>query len=292
MREFDYTSEGHVTGIKNNKKLIIFFTFLFCGLTVFLIGMTFSPLFAYPMRLVSKILVAVTFLMITFFLYKTVRFYKYWRVCFSFFIAAAAILCVSVLGDRAIQLFHLNMKTAHGIAWAKCLESVIIVVAILLFKVQGRDFASVYLQKGNLKKGLLIGVSIFACFSILAVFKMTGQAIALEKVVPLIPWILIFVLANGTMEELLFRGLFLKKFQPFLGAKLSNILTAIIFAIAHMQVKYTSDVPIFVIIVFILGLGLGHSMQKTDSLIAPALFHAGADMCFIIDIFINSGVTI
>ena len=32
--------------------------------------------------------------------------------------------------------------------------------------------------------------------------------------------------------------------------------------------------------------------QKTDSLIAPVLFHADADTCFMIDIFTNSGVNI
>ena len=162
----------------------------------------------------------------------------------------------------------------------------------MLIKVSRQDFTSIYLQRGNLKKGIIIGFSTFAGFSILAVLRMMGQNIPLEKVLPLIPWILIFVLANGTMEELLFRGIFLKKCEPFLGVNLSNILTALIFAIAHMQVTYTANVPIFVVIVFFLGLGLGHTMQKTDSLIAPAFFHAGADTCFMIDVFTNLGVTI
>ena len=59
-----------------------------------------------------------------------------------------------------------------------------------------------------------------------------------------------------------------------------------------MQVKYTANMPIFVAIVFFLGLGLGHTMKKTDSLITPALFHAGADACFMIEVFTNLGVKI
>jgi membrane protease YdiL (CAAX protease family) len=286
-------SENNLTGNKHKKNYGLFFILLLCGLAVFLIGMTFSPVFTVHVGLISKISVVVVFSIITLFLHRNKHLNKYWTIFFSFFVAASAVLAVSLLGQTTIQLFQLNLKTPHGIAFGKLIECVIIIIPIILFiKVSRQDFASIYLQKGNFKKGIIIGFSTFVGFSILAVLRMMGQNILLENVFPLIPWILIFVLANGTMEELLFRGIFLKKCESFLGANLSNILTALIFAIAHMQVTYTANVPIFVLMVFFLGLGLGHAMQKTDSLIAPALFHAGADTCFMIDVFTNLGANI
>ena len=286
-------SDNNLTGNKHKKNFGLFFLLLICGLIVFHIGMTFSPIFSKHVGLISKTSVVLVLSIITLFLHRNKHLNKYWTIFFSFFIAASAILILSIFGHWTIQLFKLNLKTPHGIALGKLIESVIIIVSIIMLaKISRMDFASIYLQKGNLKKGIIIGFSTFTGFSILAVLKMMGQNIPLEKVLPLIPWILIFILANGTMEELLFRGIFLKKCEPFLGINLSNILTALIFALAHMQITFTSSVPIFVVIVFFLGLGLGHTMQKTDSLIAPALFHAGADTCFMIEIFTNLGVTI
>jgi len=99
---------------------------------------------------------------------------------------------------------------------------------------------------------------------------------------------LIFVLANGFMEELLFRGLFLRKFEPFLGATASNLLTAIVFTLAHMQVGYVAPAEIlkFLAIIFPLALAFGYVMQKTDSLWGSALFHAGSDLLIFSGIFL------
>ena len=115
--------------------------------------------------------------------------------------------------------------------------------------------------------------------------QIVGQNISLDMIIPWTPWILIFVLSNGFMEELLFRGLFLKKFTQFFKPWTSNLLIALIFTIAHTQVTYTPDLPIFLIVVFLLALVWGYLMQKTDSIWGSALFHAGADMLIIIGIF-------
>src|ERR1700735_1975577 len=80
------------------------------------------------------------------------------------------------------------------------------------------------------------------------------------------PWILSFVLANGFFEESMARRLFLKKFEPLLGAFFSNLFTAPVLAIGHAGVTYSGDVLVFVAITFVLALIWGYLMQKTDSL--------------------------
>ena len=68
------------------------------------------------------------------------------------------------------------------------------------------------------------------------------------------------------MEELLYRGLFLQKYEPFLGKGLSNVLTAIVFAIMHTQVTYAAEMITFLMIVLVLSLIWGALIQKSDSL--------------------------
>jgi membrane protease YdiL (CAAX protease family) len=83
------------------------------------------------------------------------------------------------------------------------------------------------------------------------------------------------------MEELLFRGLFLKRFAPLLGKGLSNLLTAIVFTLMHIQVTYTPQMLQFLLIVLTLSLVWGYLIQKTNSLWGAVLFHAAGD-CLII----------
>jgi membrane protease YdiL (CAAX protease family) len=78
---------------------------------------------------------------------------------------------------------------------------------------------------------------------------------------------------------------FLKRYEPFLGKGLANLLTAIVFTLAHVQVTYVADVLQFLVIVFPLALTWGYLMQRTDSLWGSVLFHAGADCMIVFGIF-------
>ena len=92
---------------------------------------------------------------------------------------------------------------------------------------------------------------------------------------------MLFLISNGIMEELLYRGLFLRKYEPFLGKGLSNFLTAAVFTVMHTQVTYPADMIQFMVIVLILSLVWGYLIQKTDSLWGAVLFHAAGD-CLVI----------
>ena len=99
------------------------------------------------------------------------------------------------------------------------------------------------------------------------------------------PWILVFVLASGLLEEFMYRALFLKKFEMFFGSQISNLLQAIIFCTIHLSVAYTPEPYFFVVLTFFLGLAWGYVMQRTDSLLGSVLFHAGTDIPIIISLF-------
>ena len=114
-----------------------------------------------------------------------------------------------------------------------------------------------------------------------------AHGLSLARIIPWIPWILIFVLANGTLEELLFRGLFLSKLESFFGKFLLSFLIAFVFTGLHYWVSYTADQRLFIAVTFPLALALGYIMQKTDSVWGSILLHAGMDIPIMLGIFSN-----
>jgi len=89
------------------------------------------------------------------------------------------------------------------------------------------------------------------------------------------------------MEEILFRGVFLKKLSPFVGKFAANLLIAIVFTLIHGFTDYSVDNLIFLAILFPLALVWGWIMQKTEGVWASILFHAGMDIPIMLGIFSN-----
>lgn len=86
--------------------------------------------------------------------------------------------------------------------------------------------------------------------------------------------------ADAFMEELWFRGLFLRKFAPIIGEKASILVTAFVFTVAHAAAMYMnpSQAVLFQIILFPMALLFAYLMYKTDSVWGPTLYHAGSDV--------------
>lgn len=211
---------------------------------------------------------------------------KYWRLTYALFVAAAAVLLSTLFSGGFVDWVGVTPASPQWVAVAKLSESLWRVVPILvLMAMISTDPGSIYLGKGRLGLGLGVGIAAFVVFAGVAFMPLAGKGEMVGKLLPLTPWILVFVLSNGFMEELLFRGVFLKRYEPFLGKGLANLLTAVVFTLAHVQVTYVADVLQFLVIVFPLALLWGYLMQKSDSLWGSALFHAGADCMIVFGIF-------
>jgi membrane protease YdiL (CAAX protease family) len=217
------------------------------------------------------------------------RLEKYWQVLFALFIMTVVISLDLVFGTYMINHLGIIDTTPAGCALSKLNECFVVVSVIITFTLlSGNSLGSIYIQKGNLKLGLIIGLIAFIIFAVGSIPMATlfnAKNLSLERIIPWIPWILIFVLANGTLEELLFRGLFLRKLQPFFGKFISVFLIAFIFTGLHSSVTYTADNRIFIAVTFPLALALGYIMQKTDSVWGSILLHAGMDIPIILGIF-------
>jgi len=220
------------------------------------------------------------------------RLEKYWRICFALFILTAALSLALIINTYLFDKLDVSDANIAGWALPKLNECLVIISVVIVFTwLSGGSLGSIYLQKGNLKLGLLIGGIAFLVFVPgyipMAELLFKGEGLTVARVLPWIPLLLVTVLANGALEEVLFRGLFLRKLEPFFGKFLSNFLIALVFTVLHKGSAYTSSEFIFLAVLVPLALVWGYVMQKTDSVWGSILFHAGMDIPIFLGIFSN-----
>jgi uncharacterized protein len=273
--------------------IILFVALLVCGVSLpALSGLLIFPFSQVPskLNLAYALTLAIIFLLAAVFLHRSKSLKSYWQILFAFFIASLAIFLDF--------LINFPSNTMNGLVLDMAVSTAIIVsTIIILTRVSGNSFGSIFLNKGRIKLGLIIGLAGFFFFALTSIpaaqYLFQGQNLTLERVLSWMPWILPIVLLNGVREELLYRGLFLKKFQLKLGSKTSNLLQAIIFSLSHSVAgvglnAYTPYIWGLVIFTFSLGLAWGFIMQRTNSLVGSTLFHAGTDIPVFIGIFSNT----
>jgi membrane protease YdiL (CAAX protease family) len=271
------------------QRIGLFALFLLCGLLIFVAG----DLLKNEIQVIFRICLTVAFLLIALWLRNKERRGRYFQVTFAFFIISLVTLLNSLLPLPGSS----SGPTVKGYLLQQIFSTLVIVIPIvLLTKVSGNSMGSIYLQKGKLRLGLIIGLVPFLFFVILilafpaglkyaSMFFSISEEITYEQILSLMPAVLVYVLLNGLKEELWYRGVFLRKFETFVGAWPSNILTAFVFAASHVGVSYTPALLVFLGMTFALGLVCGYVMQKTNSIIGPALFHAAMDITIVLGAF-------
>lgn len=263
--------------MKPISKISLFIIFVLVGFLVFGVG-GYWTLFSGPNKLIVRIVIFLFFGLFWVLFRQIQQLQTYKQVASGFLVASAAFLVGSFVSDGLGKLIGGSTSSLAGVAMLKLSEMLPLVVTILVLnKILGNDLGEVYIKKGKLGLSLLIGIITMIVFVVIFYFQTQAQNIPVAEILPEVPWILFFGLSNGLLEELHFRGLFLKKFEPFLGKNLSNLAIAIFFAMVHVEIEYSPDIIQFLIIVFFLGLGWGYLTQKTDTLWGSVLSHAGAD---------------
>ncbi len=264
-----------------SRKIVVFLLFFIVGTMVFAIIPLWSHISEHRLLCYHAALTGIL-LITALFLRRSERGRQYWPICYVFFVAGIAVLLSTLFSDTLLALVGLDVTTPQGVAAAKVSESILRGVPILvLMPVMGFGWRSLYLNKGKINIWLPVGIIAFIVFPVIAYFSLSSQERMLNKLLPLLPWILLFVVSNGFIEELLFRGLFLRKYESFLSKGLSNLLTALVFTFMHTQVTYAPQMLQFLLIVLILSLIWGYLIQKTNSLWGAVLFHAAAD-CLVV----------
>jgi len=247
-----------------------------CGLLVFVISY-----FTSGELNIQTFWVPLLFLVIALLMNRSIRYKAYWQVFFAFFIFSFIWLFRhSVLDSSFVHPFY---STLNGNVIAQLIDSLLVIALIIvLTKVSGGILSSIFLRKGNVRLALIVGLPVLTImfFASVGVAQAIGglfgsHGVNFGYLLTLTPYLLVLSLSNGIKEELWFRGLFLNKYEPLLGARLSNLLQAPIFAASLVEGEFALALLILVIIAFSFGMGSGYLMRKTDGILGSTLCEAG-----------------
>ena len=276
------------------QRFSVFIVFLICGLAIFVFGSNYFDLFPTNKNLTYNLSLSAALLAAAIGLKYSRRWHGYWQSTFAFFIASVAFPLTSIFSrwtDTVLGWFHTSTAVSQGIAIAKGYEMLLIVLPILaLTKLSGADLGSIFLKRGNLKWGLSIGGLVLFNFASSAFLFFGTRFTSMDRLGATVVWGLVFSFANGFMEELWLRGIFLKRFEPVLGLSGSVLLTSIVFALMHCGATYLTPIAIPFILAYALTLGLacGYLMMKTDNIWGAVLIHAAADFFAFLAMFANT----
>jgi len=268
----------------------LFALFLLCGFLVFVLGLNYLVVIPKNLRLAYKIALSASFLAAVLLAHRNKHLRQYRQVFLAFFVASTAL--VFEYYHAHLGSLFLSGKESTAIRNAVMMvssTSIIVITIVVLTKISGGSMASIYLKKGNLRLGLIIGASTFLIMSILGILWAQSQNIGMDRIIPILPYVVVFGLTNGLREELLYRGLFLGKYGPLLGSTSSVLLTALIFTGAHLGVTYhTGTFMVFISFIIVVGVVSAFLIRKLDSLLGLVLFHAGYDVMFFTALFAAS----
>jgi membrane protease YdiL (CAAX protease family) len=272
----------------------LFIVFLICELAIVLFGSNYFDVFQTNKNLAYQASLSVVFLAAAIWLKRSERLNRYWQVAFALFIASFVITTTSLIGSwSTIILNWLNVPTdtSQRQAVGKIYEMLMVVVPILvLTKLSGADLKSIFIKRGDLWMGLGIGALVFVFLGtasfMFAVTRFSSTKLLGDAVV----WGLVFSIANGFMEELWLRGIFLKRLAPLLGVGGSVLLTALVFGLMHSFAFYFDPIALifYMLNTVALGLACGYLMVKSDSIWGAMVIHAASDFFLFIAVLANA----
>jgi len=158
--------------------------------------------------------------------------------------------------------------------------SVVPVILILTWAAR-RPWGDIYLQKGRPQRWLTVGVSWLAASAIVITLFALASGIDSADLIAAAPWIVMFAALNAFMEELWFRGVFLKPYSTAMGGKQAVVVTTVVFAAAHIGATYTASIAehlVLLIVAASIGVVGAWAMRWADALWLPLLLHMGLDL--------------
>lgn len=218
-------------------------------------------------------------------------FGRFRPVFFAYFAIVAGLTAASYGATPIMEWLHLGF-TPFANAVAKAVQAGLVALTVIVLALaSGQNLGSLHLRKGRLLFGLGLGLIGFLAFVGLTFvpggpgLKVASTAGGIGAVMTIVPAVALFVFTNAFMEELLFRGILLERYEALTGKWGALAATTLVFAAAHVQVNYTSQLPMFLATVLMLGFLWGLLMQKSKGIWGSVLFHAGADVAVILPLY-------
>jgi membrane protease YdiL (CAAX protease family) len=186
-------------------------------------------------------------------------------------------------------MLGLSWATPKGAAVDKIFSEVIPMCAALFL---AAFLARLSLEALGLRGGrvwLSLGLGLLASVPLLVYYAVDPSgnskavlALPMSTLRSWFPWIAAFSLANGFMEELWFRGLWLAAFKGALGPAAAIHVTSVAFCIMHVIVYWREPTAILMLTPAWLYMGYAYALivRKTGSLWGAVLGHTIADVLF------------
>lgn len=204
-----------------------------------------------------------------------------YTACNTALLVAATAMLVLVVGpfDWLVTGDEGSVQEAFQ---GKLAQFLAVVPAILVLTVVARrPWGWIFLQKGRPKRWLIFGLSWFGISAVVITGLALASGIEAAELLSAAPWILAFAALNAVMEELWFRGIFLRPYSAAMGGAQAVVVTALIFAVAHIGATYLASLGELVFLVFgalAIGVVAAWAMRWADALWGSVLFHMGLDL--------------
>lgn len=203
---------------------------------------------------------------------------------YALFVAAAANLAL-VIGP--FNRYRTATDPFHELAQDKFVQFLTVApVLVILSWLAWRNLGWIYLQRGQPRRWLPFGLVSLAVCAVVMVAMLLLAGMSTGDLLAAAPWILTFVTANAIMEELWFRGVFLRSYEAGIGWAGAMTVTALAYGVSHINVTYFESTVGMMFGLGVIGLGLvmAWAMRWANSLWGSVLFHMGMDMLIILPI--------
>jgi len=215
-------------------------------------------------------------------------------VFLAYFLVSLGWILDYYLTGEIVKLLSLDKGTVSGFAFTMVISTLLVTAPVIIgWLLAGQQLSSIYLQGWQNRWGILVGLAGLILFGGLGVLQALNEGLTFNIIMAAIPMALVFSLANGFREELVYRAVFLKHFQANIGLIATIIVTTLVFAAAHINVSYSpADLVVFALVLVIIGIVGSLIMVKTGSLFGAVLFHAGADVLLIMGLLSSHQLTL
>lgn len=215
-------------------------------------------------------------------------------VFLAYFLVSLGWILDYYLTGEIVKLLSLDKGTVSGFAFTMVISTLLVTAPVITgWLLAGQELSSIYLQGWQNRWGILVGLAGLILFGGLGVLQALNEGLTFNIIMAAIPMALVFSLANGFREELVYRAVFLKHFQANIGLIATIIVTTLVFAAAHINVSYSpADLVVFALVLVIIGIVGSLIMVKTGSLVGAVLFHAGADVLLIMGLLSSHQLTL
>jgi membrane protease YdiL (CAAX protease family) len=214
----------------------------------------------------------------------------YLRILHGYFGVSLGLLLAWFLGKWHMLIPGLILDSVQGWMYGKLAEVLPIIGGLLGYILyMGDSLEAVFLKGGNIRNGLSFGLLV-SPLSLIQFYAQTGFSLTVgfDQIVAWLPSMIVFASSNSLMEEIMFRGLFLPRFEPLFGPRGALALISVIFALFHVALLPFMGLEMtvaFVIFVFLQGYAWGFTIQRSGSIWGAVFAHAVADVFFVLAAF-------